>query len=680
MLKTVFFLFLLLSVELFAQKRYEINAMCVDVDQDLISADEGAVLHYDGKYIYAKKVIYDSKNQVVMLEGDVFFIDNNRVTLASDRAKVQLDEEEMVFLPFYFIDDESKLWIKADKGSKEKQRYFADSAITSSCDPDDPDWAIKFSSMKYDADRKLLDMFNPVLYIKDLPILYLPYMRISTNKERRSGLLRPIIGYSDDDGVFYEQPLFIAPSLWWDLELNPQMRTQRSKGIYATLRFVNSESSNGYLRVGNFESKASYKEKHNLQRGSHSGVEFFYEDSNLFKFLEDGFYFDGAKISDIDYLDLTTKEPVSASVTGELVESKMNYFARNEEYYVGTYLRYFDDTSKESNKNTIQLLPRIQAHRFSDRLLSDNILYSLDMTYSNYTRQEGVKAEQLEFSLPLTFYTQIFNDYLNFSLSENFYTTRVHFTRGYDSYKYYRLVHHLGLFSDLIKPYKNGYHNLNFGINYTLPGYEKEDIKYDNLSKDQQDFFKITTPRKGYNLYLKQYFYNFNEEEIFYHQMNQPYSYDSYGKRMTGDMENSFRYRVSQAVNLSLNTFYSHFKADFSRILSSISVKKRLYDMTLRHLYTNNFKGKRTSYLTAAMGYNFFQYRTFAKIDYDYTNKFAKQKTVGLRMNKNCWDYTITLSEDVTPSLTTSSKNSKKDRRVMFEINLVPLGGFAQSF
>lgn len=679
MFRAFFLLFLLLSVELFAQKKYEINALCVDVDDNIVSANEGAVLLYEGKYIYAKNVQYDSENETVILEGDVFLIDNNKVTVTSNRAEIYFNEEKTVFVPFYFIDDESKMWIKAGDGSKEQQIYLADNAITSSCDPDDPDWAIKFSSMKYDADSQLLDMFNPVLYIKDVPVFYLPFMRVSTNKERRSGLLRPIIGYGGDDGIFYEQPIFIAPSLWWDIELNPQMRSKRSEGIYGTLRFVNSEHSQGYLRVGHFDNKDTYRQKYELQRSSHSGVELFYEEANVFDFIDDGFYLDGKKISDIDYFDLTTKESVSSSMTGELVESKMNYFARDESFYLGTYLKYYDDISKESNKNTIQLLPRIQAHKFSDKLLIDNILYSADLTYSNYTRNEGIKAQQFEFALPITFYTHIFNDYLNFSVSENFYMTRVNFTGGYDSYAYYRTLHQMNLFTDLIKPYENGYHNLNFGINYMMPGYESEDIKYDDLSNAQTDFFKITTMRKGYNLYLKQYFYNMNESEVFYHQFNQPYSYDSRGNRITGEMENSFRYRVNDELSLALSTYYSHKKGDFSRILSSINLKKHLYDMTLRHLYSNDFNGNRASFLTAGIGYNFFQYRAFAQIDYDYTNKFAKRKVIGLRMNKNCWDYTITLSEDITPTLTSTNRNSKKDRRVMFEINLVPLGGFAQA-
>lgn len=673
------FIVLLLNLALFAQNDFEVSGTDFDVEDDVITSDDGVVLLHKGKYFYAKKAVYNNKKGEVVLDGNVLVIDNNQVSIASDHALINMKDDNALFVPFYMIDDKSKLWIKSKEGKSRQKQYSAKKSITSSCNPDDPDWAIEFSSMEFDSDSELLDLYNSVLYVKDMPLFYFPYLRLSTNKDRRSGLLRPTLGIGGDDGFFYEQPIFIAPSLWWDIELNPQIRTKRSTGAYGTLRFVNSDDAHGRLRMGHFKSKDKYVQENDLEHSSHGGIEFFYDDASIFDGLDDGFYFDGRYVSDIDYFDLTSKEDVSANAIGDNIESKMNYYVTDGDFFFGSYSKYYKDMTKDSNKDTIQLLPKTQLHKFNNSLISENILYSVDISHSNYTRRDGVKAQQYEFSLPITFHTQLFNEYLNFSVSENFYATKVNFTKGYQSYKYYRNYHQISLFTDLLKAYENGYHNMNFGVNYTHPEYEKEDLEYNFLSSVQKQFFDIVNPSRGFNLYLKQYFYNHDEKEVFYHKLNQPFSYNDFGIAKAGDLENSFRFNLYEGLSINLRTFYNHDESDFSRVISSINLRKEVYDMTLRHLYTNDFNGNRDSYLTFNAGYNYNQYRFFTSIDYDYSNKYIKKKSLGFRMKKRCWDYAVILSEDITPTLTNSSSNSKKDRSIMFEINLVPLGGIAQN-
>ena len=674
------FWLLLFSLSFVVAKEFEITATNVDFDDNIVHSSGGVVLLHNNRYFYASSVTYDTKKQSVTLSDDVVILDDNKISIASDRAKLYLDEDRSTFVPFFFIDDDSKLWIKGKEGSHKGQLYFADTAITSSCNPNDPDWHITFSSMQYDASSQQLSMYNPVLRIKDVPVFYLPYLQVSTNRERKTGLLRPVVGVSNNDGIFYEQPIFIAPSKSWDIELNPQLRTKRSEGIYATYRFVNRPTSKGSITAGYFESKDSYIQKHDMEYSRHAGVSLKYEDSSILNRVDDGFYLHAQTVSDIDYFDLTSRNPVSASVTGDMVESKMNYFARDESFYFGSYVRFYQDTSQDSNRETLQLLPRTQLHKFSDTLLVDNILYSADLTHSNYTRRKGLKANQFELSLPVTFYTKTLGDYLHLSASQNFYMTHVDFSQDYESYEYYRNYYHFNIFTDLLKPYKKGYHNINVGANYTLPGKEKEDMEYADLAIAQQEIFDISTPAKGYSLYLKHYFYNLNKQEVFHHTLNQPYSYDSRGNRVTGEMENSFRVRPTNGVNMSLRTFYNHDERDFSHVVSGLNVDRANFDFSIRNLYSNDFDGNRGSYVTASGGYNYYSYRLFTSLERDFKENYTKKKEFGISMRKDCWDYTLTYSEDITPILTSGGREARKDQRIFFEINLIPLGGFAQSF
>ncbi len=671
-------LLLLIPFFLFAKSDMEITAKSISSEGDIVKAENDAVVLYEGKYLFANRVYWDKNSSRVDLEGNVFIIDNNKVSVVSDKARINLDNNDSKFVPFFFVDEDTQLWIKSCEGEKKASLYMTENAIVSSCDPDDPDWTMEFSSSEYDGGAELLDLYNPVLYIKEFPLLYLPYLRISTNTDRRTGLLRPYLGFSNDEGFFYEQPIFIAPELWWDLELNPQIRTNRSLGMHGTFRFVNSANSSGFIKAGWFKEQADYVEENALQNSIHTGIELFYDDADVIDGIDDGFYFNGKKIRDIDYLNLLRRD-TDTTVTGDLIESKMNYYATDTEYFLGSYSKYYDDTSKQSNADTLHLLPRTQLHKFNDTLFLDKILYSVDLQHSNYYRQEGLRAKQLELNLPLTFYSRALNDYLNFSVSENIYVTSVEFGDDSQTYRYKRNYHQVELYSDLIKKYGFGYHNINFGISYTRPGYEDEDLLYENLSADQQEFFSITTPQEGFNVYFKQYFYGFNEEELFYHSFNQPVTYEN-GAKVKGDMENTLHFSVVDGVSMKINSYYSHRYDKLSRISTRLDVKHDPYTVALTHFYNNNFDGTKSNYLTSDFSYKYKNYKFFLEFDYDYENRYAKKRAIGVHVDKDCWDYKIKYSEDIIPTLTSSIKRSKKNRAVYFEINLVPLGGFGYSF
>ena len=102
---------------------------------------------------------------------------------------------------------------------------------------------MEFSSTDYNSDTKWLNIYNARLYVGDILVFYSPYFGYSSDNTRRTGLLMPSVGFSADEGIYYEQPIYIAEQNWWDLELKPQIRTNRGYGGYSTFRFVDSKIS-----------------------------------------------------------------------------------------------------------------------------------------------------------------------------------------------------------------------------------------------------------------------------------------------------------------------------------------------------------------------------------------------------------------------------------------------------
>ncbi len=151
-----------------------------------------------------------------------------------------------------------------------------DEAILSSCDCIDPDWSIRVSSADYDTEDKWINAYNPRLYIKDIPVLYTPYLGFSTNKERRTGLLIPTLGYSKSEGGSYSQPIFYAPKDNYDLELIPQYRAKRGSGMYAYFRYADSIDSVFRISGGYFNEVKEYKEEFDLRNEEHYGIDIDY--------------------------------------------------------------------------------------------------------------------------------------------------------------------------------------------------------------------------------------------------------------------------------------------------------------------------------------------------------------------------------------------------------------------
>ena len=192
-----------------------------------------------------------------------------------------MKNEKALFDSLFLYTPKDELWLNAKNAYFDRDFYELNETITSSCATTSPSWSIKFESGNYNAKDKWVNLYHPKFYVGDVPIFYFPYFGFSTFRERSSGLLRPNSGLSPDEGLFYSQPIFIAPAKNWDIEITPQIRTDRGMGVYSTLRLIDSKYSHGELTLGYFKEKESYRKKFNLKNDEHYGTEFFYERSNI---------------------------------------------------------------------------------------------------------------------------------------------------------------------------------------------------------------------------------------------------------------------------------------------------------------------------------------------------------------------------------------------------------------
>lgn len=663
-----------------ASQDVEVLAQSVTKEGNVIHA-LGNVVLYSPKYlITADEAFYNHETGDLDLHGNVTMQEGVSYASRSGHTKINLNTDQGKASPLFFFDETSNIWLQCENAILDAEHYITQKSIVSSCNTQDPDWKIEFSTGELNKESKWMHLYNPVFYAGDMPLFYLPYFSFSTDKTRRTGFLRPDIGVGSE-GLYYLQPIYFAPAENWDMEVSPQIRTGRGEGLHSTLRFVDSKYSKGEISGGYFNEKAAYVQEENLKYNQHYGYKIMYERSALlstkYDNLEDGLWIDFNYLNDIDYYNTIDDKNRAYN---KLVTSKLNYYAKQENDYMGVYGKYYIDTSKISNDTTLQELPTLHYHRFANPLVFDNLLYSIDYNAKNYTRKEGVSAFQQEVNTPLTLHFSFLEDYLHVSVSENIYMTHVSYGNGADdgSYgQYFNNYHRFSAFTELSKAYPTFFHTMYIGVEHTVPSYRRTQGVWD-YKYGVDDLIPLTMEEKSTALKFKQFFYDTGGEKRVSHTVKQTYYSDHDYKY--GDLENDIKVYFTHNISAGNNVLYSHEYDQIARTQTSVTYKDDMYTSTLRYTYqdtptSGSSSSKNYNYLTFIADTNYFEsFNVFASVNYDLKDDLFKSWSFGIKKVKKCWDYTITYKDLTVPNLTSSGADSVNRQGIMLLFNLYPLG------
>jgi len=698
MFKTVFLLYFILFFGLlYAEEennKIEVTAKHLESTKTTVTGKDGVVVYYQDSVIKADRASYNKETKILVLDGKVEMIGYQGTKEHTDHMEIDTQTNEVNFDKLFFA-SQNDIWLYSDKARRSEGNYTLGNSVFSSCDANDPLWKMAFERSHYDSKDEYMKVYNAKVYFKDVPIAYTPYMAFSTNNERSSGLLFPLLGYSSDDGFVYEQPIFWAISANMDLEFNPQIRTNRSMGGYATFRFVDSAYSSGQLRVGYFKDNESYIDEHDFPNDSHYGLEFNYESSKLFsdklgKDFTDGLYINSTLLNDVDYLNLQKTSLTHFGIT-PLQESRFNYFLYNNEYYAGVNAKYFIDTRKDDNADTLQILPSVQLHKYLTSFLIDNFTYSVDFHVNNYYRTKGSTQKQAELSIPLEFTTSFFDDFINISLGEEFYYSRHLFGNGdyvNDDYQYYSNFHRAKLFTDLTKKYDSFTHVIQPSVEYFKPGYENEKpVTLDELIKNQpveeptlKDLpFAVGLPEEAYLLSLSQYFYDDKMKLKFFQRISQRYYTDKEYK--FSDITNEMGYNWDKwrlYSNINYSTEFSYLKESSS----SISLVESGYNFTLGHTFKQAVSGDliadptytiTSNDINLNFGYTYNERIGFTgAVIYDMEEATSEQWMIGGNYKVDCWSMAASVRQSFIPRPT---GEATIENIFYLQLNFIPFGG-----
>ena len=649
---------------------------------EIIGKGNVSVINLD-YLVRANKAIFNTQTNELTLIGNVNAYKGNSLYLKSDEVKIKLKNDYSFLEPFYLQDSQSGLWVSADNAEFDKDIYKSEDSIVSTCSVNNPIWQLRASRGEYNAKDSWLKVWNPRLCIYEMPILYFPYLSFSLGYKRKSGLLYPEFGNSKDDGFLYSQPLFIAPHTWWDMTLTPTMRSKRGGGIFNELRILDDKNQIFWANFGGFFDTKSYQKEFNLENRNHYGLQAEYERSDLLTssknyFYEDGLYLDVSQISDIDYFRLQDDEAEErADLQGSLLTSRLNYFLKSENDYIGVYARYYNDLEYTSNAKTMQTLPHVQYHRQLESIFVPNLRYSFDYQAKNHTRTSGYRAIQQEASLPLTYSMNLFDDYVNASVSSIFYGTSIDYSNTKDvrleNGRYYNNYYSFKLNSDLVKNYENFGHALSLEGEFILPGVK-------DSKGDFATFLTLPGDSKKLKLGLSQSFYNKENSLVLAHKINQNLYFDGILEQY-GELENDLQYFYNYHWSFLSNIFYSHKEGRISEATHELRYDDIYFNAFFGHFMREEFakedilQGRfgEANYLKAGFKKAFESFNLYGEIGYDYKEKYMKTWQVGVDTTIRCFSFGVKYVSEVYPTLTAQGAKAKDDEYVMLTIKFIPL-------
>ncbi len=182
-----------------------------------------------------------STNQVKAAGGVWLQSDDQRIFAADAQMNNDSRSADIHHLQ-YFLSD-SAMNGKADFMQLQDSQAMIDELTFSSCSPDQRSWEISAKEALLNHDTGMGTFKGARLKIKDKTILYIPWIKLPLNDDRRSGLLMPEFSYSQTTGLDIAVPYYFNLDPQYDLTLTPRYLQDHGLMLGTEFRYLTGRSN-----------------------------------------------------------------------------------------------------------------------------------------------------------------------------------------------------------------------------------------------------------------------------------------------------------------------------------------------------------------------------------------------------------------------------------------------------
>ena len=395
----------------------EADSIAYDGDQDTFHALGKVLITFSGGYLKADYVTLNRGTNEAFAEGNVL--------LRSDQDVL---EGERVFFDIVaktgWVDDgkmfiaRNHFYIRGERIEKKGEAtYRLENATVTTCDGENPDWRLAGCELDLTIDGYGTLKHGRFL-VRDIPLLYVPYLIFPAKTTRQTGLLFPRFSYSrDKNGLDVEMPFYWAISGSADATFYQRYMEKRGFKEGVELRYFPSEESFGAF-YGDF-----INDRRRVTETVGDMSRDWQEDRNRWSYylnhettftpgfsirsdirrVSDRWYF--RDFSSFNYyLDHTSQSPEErfrrVSFLGDQSLGSLDSTVRLVKdwslYNLTALARYTDDFSSADNDATLQKYPEVILTGFRRPLFGTPLQIEFSAGYDHYYRQEGQKGHLWE--------------------------------------------------------------------------------------------------------------------------------------------------------------------------------------------------------------------------------------------------------------------------------------------
>jgi LPS-assembly protein len=357
------------------------DAMSNSQDDNIVTADGNVRVEWGAMTMTSRRAIYNRETRIINAYGDVVITKGDDI-LRGESATWDLNSGRGELFKGAANRTDSSLSLTGDRIIRNEDRTLVlNGTQFTTCDSPNPSWKLSADKLDVDLDGYAVGR-NIIFYVKDTPVMYLPWFAFPATRDKKSGVLFPDIGYSKKRGAQLDLPLYWVISPSQDATFDLDMQTKRGVGLGMDYRYLRKRGSEGDLY-----GYLIYDTKESRWRGQLTQMhrEIFSPDMNLRTSVN--------LTTDHDFRsDFDVKSGVYNSQSNDTIVNALKSW---QQYALNATLRYSQDLYADNNRDTLQTLPSIGLSAVRQEILSTPLYFDLDATASNFQRDNGPDGQRL---------------------------------------------------------------------------------------------------------------------------------------------------------------------------------------------------------------------------------------------------------------------------------------------
>ncbi|OAN19005.1 LPS assembly protein LptD [Photobacterium jeanii] len=338
----------------------DINNEPVHIAANEANAESAIAVTYSGDVVIkqghrtmaADTATYHQPDNSVTAEGNVYFHDGG-MEVFSDRLESDLDTEDSEMDNAVY-----NMTCEPGRGEAEKvvkdglEYYRLKNGTYTTCPAGDQSWRFSATSIERETDSPFANLYNARFEVVDVPIFYLPYLRVPVGKERLTGFLYPNIKLNSRDGFSVMTPFYwnIAPN--YDMTITPKYMTNRGLQLNTDFRYLTTFGSGG-LKAEYLGSDQKYQDL-----GARWAFNFNHSGTYQGHWL---FTADYSKVSDVAYFNDITSNIGKREDNNLLQTAEASY--REQDWDATLRVRDFQPLTTGVSSN-YRLMPQLEANYY----------------------------------------------------------------------------------------------------------------------------------------------------------------------------------------------------------------------------------------------------------------------------------------------------------------------------